>query len=121
MLRSPHHGLAAMTSRPATRRLLPLALPAFLATWLASGGSDAQAIATTPADGANAPAAAAADAPLTIDQAELLDLAMQSAAKMPLNPHIKNRSRAQEAVVDACLKLGQPARALAGIEDIANW
>src|SRR4029434_4824877 len=52
---------------------------------------------------------------------ELLDLALASASKMPLDPHIKNRSRAQEAVVDACLQLAQPARALSGIQDIANW
>src|SRR5262245_6687966 len=120
-VRFPFHGPVAMTSRSTSRSLLPLAVPFFLVAWLASGGSDAQATAPAPADGGTAPAAAVADAPLAIYQAELLDLAMQSAAKFPLNPHIKNRSRAQEAVVDACLKLDQPARALAGIEDIANW
>jgi hypothetical protein len=110
-----------MTPHRTPRPLLAIVLPAFLATWLGSGCSDAQATALPAADGGGAPAAAPADAPLAIWQTELLDLAMRSAAKMPLDPHIKNRSRAQEAVVAACLQLDQPARALAGIEDIANW
>ena len=40
---------------------------------------------------------------------------------MPVYPHIKNRSRAQEEVVQTCLELGQPKRALGYIERIENW
>jgi hypothetical protein len=52
---------------------------------------------------------------------ELVDLAFEAASKMPLHPHVKNRSRAQESVVDASLALDQPQRALAQIERISNW
>jgi hypothetical protein len=41
--------------------------------------------------------------------------------RFPLNPHIKNRSRAQEKVAAACLELDQPEIALACIAAIANW
>ncbi|HKB16832.1 MAG TPA: hypothetical protein VKF62_12255, partial [Planctomycetota bacterium] len=54
-------------------------------------------------------------------QGELLDLAYRAASAMPLNPHVKNRSRAQEAVVAACLDLDQPRRALRYIEGIQDW
>lgn len=66
-------------------------------------------------------AAPAADQPLAAHQSELLDLAFGAASAMPLNPHVKNRSLAQEEVVTACLTLEQPQRALAGIEQIENW
>ena len=46
---------------------------------------------------------------------------MESASAFPLEPHIKNRSRAQEGVVQACLELDQPERALRYAELIANW
>ncbi len=52
---------------------------------------------------------------------DLLDLAFKAASKMPVQPHIKNRSRAQESVVDACLQLDQPALARAEIPSIGNW
>jgi tetratricopeptide (TPR) repeat protein len=52
---------------------------------------------------------------------ELVDLAFDSASKMPFHPHIKNRSRAQASVVDASLALGQPQRALTQIQKINNW
>ena len=48
-------------------------------------------------------------------------VAFAAASAMPLNPHIKNRSRAQEVVVAACLELDQPQRAQRYIEQIANW
>lgn len=54
-------------------------------------------------------------------QNDLLGLAFDAATKLPVEPHIKNRSRAQEAVVQACLRLEQPKRALACIERIGNW
>ncbi len=61
------------------------------------------------------------DAPLTEDQAKLLDLAMGAASRMPHDPHIKNRSRAQQAVVMACLEMDQPRRAARYVEKIDNW
>ncbi|MDY7107931.1 MAG: hypothetical protein SYC29_04765 [Planctomycetota bacterium] len=61
------------------------------------------------------------DAPLADDRCELLELAIETATAMPITPHIKNRSRAQEAVVEACFELDQPRRALSCIERIDNW
>jgi len=54
-------------------------------------------------------------------QTELLDIAFEAATAMPVQPHIKDRSRAQEAVVTACLELDQPERALRYLKGIDNW
>lgn len=54
-------------------------------------------------------------------QTNLLQTAFDVATAMPVVPHIKDRSRAQEAVVTACLELNQPQRALSYIEKIGNW
>lgn len=62
-----------------------------------------------------------ADAPLAEHRLELLDLAFEAASALPLNPHVKNRSRAQEGVVEACFALEQPRRGLRYAESIANW
>lgn len=62
-----------------------------------------------------------ADKPIQEFQQQLLDLAFSGVSEMPLSPHIKNRSRAQLNIVDACLKLGQPNRASEYIERIRNW
>ena len=61
------------------------------------------------------------DKPLTAYQNELLGLAFETAATIPVNPHIKDRSRAQEMVVAASLELDQPLLALSLIENIGNW
>ena len=61
------------------------------------------------------------DAPLEAYRGELLDLAFGAVSAMPLDPHIKNRSRAQEAVVTACIELDEAQRALLYIEQIENW
>ncbi|MEX2672278.1 MAG: hypothetical protein WD294_09240 [Phycisphaeraceae bacterium] len=61
------------------------------------------------------------DAPLQAYQLRLLDVAFASASAMPLNPHIKDRSRAQQRVVASCLKLDQPRLALRHINGIDNW
>jgi len=58
---------------------------------------------------------------LTAVQDELLELAFGAASALPLEPHIKNRARSQEAVVLACLALDQPERALRYAEQIPNW
>jgi hypothetical protein len=75
---------------------------------------------------AGSPAGAAAAAPLSdralpASRAELLDLAFEAATALPVNPHVKSRSRAQDAVVAACLELDQPLRARRFIERIDNW
>jgi hypothetical protein len=62
-----------------------------------------------------------ADKPLAAYQLELLDIAFDSATRFPVNPHVATRSQVQEAVVDACLELDQPRRALKYIEQIEDW
>ncbi len=61
------------------------------------------------------------DAPIDEYRLELLDLAYRSASAFPLVPHLKNRSRAQEQVVEACFELDQPVRALRYADGIADW
>jgi tetratricopeptide (TPR) repeat protein len=61
------------------------------------------------------------DQPLADYQQQLLDVAFRAASAMPLKIHIKNRSRAQEKVIGACLKMDQPRRALEYIQDVKNW
>jgi tetratricopeptide (TPR) repeat protein len=62
-----------------------------------------------------------ANAPLEAYQVELMDLAFDSASAIPLNPHIKDRARAQEWVVQACLELGQVKKAYEYTGKIPNW
>ncbi len=54
-------------------------------------------------------------------QSDLLDTAFDTATSIPVEPHIKTRSEWQQRVVDTCLKLDQPQRALAFIKKIDNW
>ncbi len=54
-------------------------------------------------------------------QAELLDIAFKASSALPVNPHLKTRSRLQEEVADACLALDQPERALPIVEAVGNW
>ncbi len=54
-------------------------------------------------------------------QLELLKIAMSGASKFPLEPHIKNRSRAQEKVIDALIDLEQISLAQRYTEEVANW
>lgn len=61
------------------------------------------------------------DKPLTAYQYELLDIAFETATMIPVKPHIKDRSRAQEKVVVASLELDQPQRVMGLIEKIDNW
>jgi tetratricopeptide (TPR) repeat protein len=67
------------------------------------------------------PESGPADAALAADRARLLDLAFDAATSLPVRPHLKDRSRAQEDVVTAWLELRQPQRALAGAHRIENW
>jgi hypothetical protein len=58
---------------------------------------------------------------ITADKRDLLDLAFKTATAIPIRPHIKDRSRAQESVVAVSLDLGQPQRAQHYIKQIDNW
>lgn len=59
--------------------------------------------------------------PLPAWQSELIETAFETASAMPVKPHIKDRSKAQAAVAEACFKLDQPLRALEYIDQIKNW
>ena len=72
-------------------------------------------------DVAQSMAGSLTDKPLAVYQNELLDHAFETAAAIPVKPHIKDRSRAQEKVVEASLELDQPLRAHSLIEGIDNW
>lgn len=61
------------------------------------------------------------DASLPEFQTELLSQAFELATLIPDHPHIKDKSRAQQKVVAACLELDLPRRALTYIEQIGNW
>lgn len=76
---------------------------------------------TQPASTPAQPSGEIADAPIEQFRLDLLDLAFRAASAMPLDPHLKNRSRYQDLVVTTCLELEQPARALAYADQIANW
>ena len=52
---------------------------------------------------------------------ELIGLAFDAASAMPVEPHIKTRSRTQEEVIEACLELGLPRRALGYAGSVADW
>lgn len=66
-------------------------------------------------------ARAFAASPIEPFQQALLQLAFDGVSKMPLRPHIKNRSREQQHVVEACLKLNQPELARTFVGEISNW
>lgn len=61
------------------------------------------------------------DQPLEPFRRDLLALAFETATMIPINPHIKDRSKTQAEVVTACLELEQGCRALGYIEKIDNW
>ncbi len=61
------------------------------------------------------------DKPLAVYQSELLDHAFETATSIPVAPHIKDRSRAQEKIVEVSLELDQPLLAHSLIERIDNW
>ncbi|MEZ6017603.1 MAG: hypothetical protein R3F49_21015 [Planctomycetota bacterium] len=97
--------------------LAPLAL-------LACGRAES-AVLSSQGDEARAPEpeplAALVDAPLAAQRKRLLELSFEAASKMPSAPHVKNRSRAQEGVVSAVLRLGQARQALEASAQIDNW
>ena len=88
-----------------------------------------QDTASSGASPATPPAETAEDAtPIRVTDAsidqyrlDLLDLAFTAASKIPEYPHIKDRSRAQEQVVVACLELERPNQAIGYADRIDNW
>lgn len=62
-----------------------------------------------------------ADQPIAPYQRELLTIAFEGVSKMPLNPHIKNRSRGQYEVIETALSLGHAEWAEEQMEQMANW
>jgi len=67
------------------------------------------------------PTAQLADAPLGAARAELLRMAFDAASAMPVDPHIKSRSKSQELAVTTCVELDQCKTAFAFGERIENW
>jgi hypothetical protein len=61
------------------------------------------------------------DKPLAAFQINLLQTAFDTATAIPVVPHIKDRSKMQEAVVTAAFQLDQPHRALGYIDRIGDW
>lgn len=59
--------------------------------------------------------------PLDNDTLFLIDAAFNAASKIPIEPHIKDRSKTQEKVVQACLQLNQSKLALEYTQRIENW
>lgn len=64
---------------------------------------------------------AAHDSALAEFQRALLELAFDAASAIPLDPHIKDRGKAQANVVAACLTLDQPTLAQSYLDKIADW
>ena len=67
------------------------------------------------------PAVPTEEVPLSAGQVELLDLAFESASAFPLEPHLKNRSRAQEQVALANVSYGRLDVATEQARQIENW
>lgn len=61
------------------------------------------------------------DADLEPWRIELLELAFEAASRLPLDPHIKNRSKIQAEVIDACIAHGLFERAEAYAAEVADW
>lgn len=61
------------------------------------------------------------DQPVEEYRADLLNLAYNTASKIPQEPHIKVRSKYQQMVVEGALKMDQPLKAKEYTEGIANW
>jgi hypothetical protein len=93
--------------------------------WLIWGSQDRHEpeIPSSPAGAATPEEAAAAlsDASVAPHQSELLEVAFGAASAFPSNPHIKNKSRAQEAVVATCLELGLARRAASWASMMETW
>jgi tetratricopeptide (TPR) repeat protein len=54
-------------------------------------------------------------------QEELIETAFDTASKIPAYPHIKDQAKAQQDVVNLCIKLDKPHKALELAREIDNW
>lgn len=61
------------------------------------------------------------DQPLKPYRKHLLDLAFSTASSMPLHPHIKDRSRREQEIVEGALTLNQPETAMKFGCQVSNW
>jgi hypothetical protein len=111
---------AASMYRP-LRLPLEIALVSAIAMGSLSACSESSAASDEIPVGSSASQAALTDAPLAPWRSELLDVAFDAASAFPLNPHVKNRSRAQAEVLATCLELDQAKRVQVRAEEIANW
>ena len=126
----PNHRRLPTTAAP--QSLLALAV---LAAALGSACTPKSEPKPEPGPGQTVPAATAggvapvapprleklADADLAPWRGELLDIAFSSASKLPDPVHTRDRCRAQEEVVNACLRLDAPVRAAGYARGIDNW
>jgi hypothetical protein len=69
----------------------------------------------------HAAGSAPANGQVPAEQRQLFELAFRAASAIPLNPHVKTRSRLQEMVVLQALEAGLQGRAAAWCEQIAGW
>ena len=111
-----------------SRRRVHTTLPVLLAALLplascADGGSEpvAAAAAAAGASATNDELPATTAAALEPWQERLLALSFDAADDFPLDPHHKNRGRAEEKVVQACIALGALDRAVAFNREVSNW
>jgi hypothetical protein len=87
----------------------------------AAAPADAPQVERSQEKGAGSIRIALHDQPLQPFQSELLELAFEGASALPLEPHVKNRSRLQHLVVSASITLEQPQRALRCADAIVGW
>ena len=106
-----------MRSRTRTSSLPAAALRA-LGAACSEPRAAARAASEAPPDGVGS---RVADRRLAPYQDELIEVAFEAVTAMPLDPHVKPRSSAQEAVAGTCFELDQPRRALGYVEQIENW
>ncbi|MGB0766462.1 MAG: tetratricopeptide repeat protein [Phycisphaeraceae bacterium] len=93
----------------------------FLAACLLLAAAPAEPQAVASLDKGPEPPHLLKDQPIEPYQLELLDLAWRAATAYPLNPHIKNRARAEEHVVHGALDLKQPHLAWGYAKKVVNW
>ena len=97
--------------------LATVAVALCLTTWGCESKQERPPLAGHPAEEAKP----LADEPLATFRDQLLTMAFDTASAIPVDPHIKDRSRAQEAVIATCLTLGQPVRAGGYVEQMSTW
>lgn len=90
-------------------------------TALPQSGEGAGQAAASGSDPAEEPAAVLVDRELEPYQAQLLTLAFEAASVLPDVPHLKNKARFQEEVLEAYLDLGWLASCSERLERVANW